>query len=150
MSTELLDHSRGYGRVSRLLHWGMALLLLWQFISALLETLPLVVILLTIGEQVVSTSFNVEGVVPWTKRIRGSAVRQGALLGEGSFGIVREGTWRGRPVAVKWLKHSAGLRGDELRALHSQAWHSIAQQQRTSSLSSCAPSAHRSWSARRR
>jgi cytochrome b561 len=37
LSTELFDQSRGYGRVSRLLHWGMALLLLWQFISALLH-----------------------------------------------------------------------------------------------------------------
>lgn len=28
------DNSDRYGRVSRILHWGMALLLLWQFLSA--------------------------------------------------------------------------------------------------------------------
>ena len=28
------DNSNRYGQVSRILHWGMALLLLWQFISA--------------------------------------------------------------------------------------------------------------------
>jgi cytochrome b561 len=30
----LRDHSERYGFVSRLLHWGMALLMLWQFLSA--------------------------------------------------------------------------------------------------------------------
>lgn len=38
------DNSNRYGQVSRILHWGMALLLLWQFISAgahlLLEDTP--------------------------------------------------------------------------------------------------------------
>lgn len=28
------DNNQNYGRVSRILHWGMALLLLWQFLSA--------------------------------------------------------------------------------------------------------------------
>ncbi|RDX35408.1 cytochrome b [Kangiella sp. HD9-110m-PIT-SAG06] len=28
------DNSERYGRVSRVLHWGMALLILWQFLSA--------------------------------------------------------------------------------------------------------------------
>jgi cytochrome b561 len=28
------DNSERYGKVSRILHWGMALLLLWQFLSA--------------------------------------------------------------------------------------------------------------------
>lgn len=28
------DDNERYGQVSRILHWGMALLLLWQFLSA--------------------------------------------------------------------------------------------------------------------
>ena len=28
------DNNQRYGTVSRLLHWGMALLILWQFLSA--------------------------------------------------------------------------------------------------------------------
>ncbi|KAA1174443.1 cytochrome b [Marinobacter salinexigens] len=31
----LKDNSQRYGSISRLLHWGMALLLLWQFLSAI-------------------------------------------------------------------------------------------------------------------
>ncbi|MFC4350145.1 cytochrome b [Fodinicurvata halophila] len=37
MNTSLMDHRRGYGLVSRVLHWGMALLVLWQAVSALLH-----------------------------------------------------------------------------------------------------------------
>ena len=33
------DNAERYGGVSRLLHWGMALLLLWQFLSAALRVL---------------------------------------------------------------------------------------------------------------
>ncbi|KAA3650610.1 MAG: cytochrome b, partial [Proteobacteria bacterium] len=30
----LKDSTEGYGIVSKVLHWGMALLILWQFLSA--------------------------------------------------------------------------------------------------------------------
>ena len=33
-SIQIKDTSTYYGRVSRVLHWGMALLILWQFLSA--------------------------------------------------------------------------------------------------------------------
>lgn len=37
MNISLMDHSRGYGLITRFLHWGMALLVLWQAVSALLH-----------------------------------------------------------------------------------------------------------------
>lgn len=37
MDTRLMDHQHGYGLISRGFHWGMALLLLWQVISAALH-----------------------------------------------------------------------------------------------------------------
>ena len=35
----LLDHPEGYGSVSRALHWLMAALFAWQFISAILHAI---------------------------------------------------------------------------------------------------------------
>lgn len=37
MHSGLMDHPHGYGLISRLFHWAMALLLLWQLISAALH-----------------------------------------------------------------------------------------------------------------
>ncbi|SHK79929.1 cytochrome b [Halomonas caseinilytica] len=37
MDTRMMDHDHGYGLVSRFFHWFMALLLLWQLISAALH-----------------------------------------------------------------------------------------------------------------
>ncbi|EPC00178.1 hypothetical protein L861_14710 [Litchfieldella anticariensis FP35 = DSM 16096] len=37
MDTRMMDHEYGYGLVSRFFHWLMALLLLWQVISAALH-----------------------------------------------------------------------------------------------------------------
>jgi len=39
MDTRVLDHAHGYGLVSRFFHWAMALLLLWQIVSAALHYL---------------------------------------------------------------------------------------------------------------
>lgn len=36
-SPKLFDHERGYGPVSRFLHWAMAVLFGWQFLSAILH-----------------------------------------------------------------------------------------------------------------
>ncbi|WP_353219715.1 cytochrome b [Salinisphaera sp. S4-8] len=37
MDTRVMDHAHGYGLVSRFFHWAMALLLVWQVISAALH-----------------------------------------------------------------------------------------------------------------
>nr|WP_298414846.1 cytochrome b [uncultured Halomonas sp.] len=37
MNTSIMDHEYGYGIISRFFHWLMALLLLWQLISAALH-----------------------------------------------------------------------------------------------------------------
>ena len=61
-----------------------------------------------IGAQVQLTSFNDVGVVPLGLVVETREVVLGPTLGEGSFGVVYSGTWRGRAVAVKQLK-AAGL-----------------------------------------
>ncbi len=87
-----------------------------QFTGALLETVPFVCVLFAIGEQVVSTSFTREGIVPWVYRAtRRELPPLGVRLGEGTFGVVSQSTWRGQQVAIKELK-AAGLRRDELTA----------------------------------
>ena len=78
------------------------------FYYVLLEAAPSVLVLVAIGEQVMGTTFNAEGVVPWTLRVSEEEVSFGAMLGEGAFGVVLEGTWRGHCVAIKRLK-TAGL-----------------------------------------
>ncbi len=37
MDTRMMDHAHGYGLISRGFHWAMALLLLWQIVSAALH-----------------------------------------------------------------------------------------------------------------
>ncbi|KAL1507107.1 hypothetical protein AB1Y20_007963 [Prymnesium parvum] len=70
----------------------------------LLEALPSVLVLATIGEQVHFTSFNQFGSIPWSLRVPVDEVVLGAPLGEGSFGAVWSGSWRGRTVALKRLR----------------------------------------------
>ena len=62
------------------------------------------------------TSFNAEGVVPWTLRVSEDELSFGAMLGEGAFGVVLEGTWRGQHVAIKRLK-TTGLDTEQLGQL---------------------------------
>ena len=46
MALPIMDNSQRYGAISRLLHWGMALLFAWQFTSATAH--PVGVLLLTL------------------------------------------------------------------------------------------------------
>ena len=71
---------------------------------SLLEALPSVLVLAALGEQLHHTSFNRFGSVPWALRVPIYEVVLGAPLGEGSFGVVWAGSWRGRPIALKRLR----------------------------------------------
>lgn len=87
-----------------------------QFTQALLETVPFVCVLIAFGEQIASTSFTLDGVLPWTYRVtRRELPAITRRIGEGTFGVVSQGTWRGQQVALKELKAS-GVERAELTA----------------------------------
>ena len=90
-----------------------------QLWPALLEAVPTTIMLIAVGSQVVSTSFLSEGVVPWTLRVPARDIVIGAVLGEGAFGIVYQGSWSGRSVAVKRPKVD-GIGKERMRELQLQ------------------------------
>jgi hypothetical protein len=70
------------------------------FYYVVLEALPSLAVLIAVGEQVAGTTFNAEGVVPWTLRVDEGELTLGSLIGEGGFGVVVAGDWRGQKVTL--------------------------------------------------
>lgn len=93
-SPTLLDHPAGYGPVSRALHWLMAVLFAWQFVSAILHALA--------GDLPLARFF-------WSYHASVGVLLFGAIFLRGAWGLLN---LRRRPA------HGDGLAGLGARLGH--------------------------------